>query len=175
MDITVRARAGYNWWLVLGSVIALYLIINLVLPRVPIEGTIKAYVFQPLLWGLLIGAVLKVFPRYRPAAKLKVKPAIIQLALMIGFFQILLYVVGGLFGLLGFSRVISFLFKNYRMATLSFILGLMIGALRKPGEFIIQQPENTLITIGAIILGMCIVGFFSYYEFSIKKFYDKSS
>jgi len=79
------------------------------------------------------------------------------------------YVVGGLVGLLGFSRIISYLFKKYRMPTLSCILGLMIGALRKPGAYIINQPENLIITIISICAGILIVGLFSYYEFLLNK------
>ena len=79
------------------------------------------------------------------------------------------YVLGGLVGLLGFSRIISFLFKKYRMPTLSCILGLMIGALRKPSEYIINQPENLIITLLSIGAGVFIVGLFSYYEFLLNK------
>jgi putative membrane protein len=79
------------------------------------------------------------------------------------------YVLGGLVGLLGFSRVISYLFKKYRMPTLSFILGLMIGALRKPGEYIYENPDNLLFTLLSVLLGIAIVGFFSYYELIIKR------
>ncbi len=102
MDITVRGRASHNWWLVLGLVIAIYCLINLALPLLPISGFAKSYVIQPILWGLLAWAVL-VLPKYRPAAKLNLKNAFIQLALMIGFFQVFLYVIGGLFSSFGKS------------------------------------------------------------------------
>jgi putative membrane protein len=77
--------------------------------------------------------------------------------------------IGGLIGLIGFSKILSYLIKKYHMQTLSFILGLMIGALRKPGEFIILHQENNVITLGMIGAGILIVTFFSYYEFFIKK------
>ncbi len=78
------------------------------------------------------------------------------------------YILGGIFGLLIFSRVLSFLLKKYRTATLSFIIGLMIGALRKPGEFIINEPANLLITILASLSGILAVSLVGYYEFKLK-------
>jgi len=79
------------------------------------------------------------------------------------------YGIGGIVGLLVFSRIISYFFKKYRTQTLSFVLGLMIGALRKPGEFILQNQENNLITGMSLFIGIAIVVLFSYYEFLLKK------
>jgi len=103
MDINLRARAGYNWLFVLGLVITIYCLINLVLPHIPISTFLRSYVLQPLLWGFLALAILVLFPKYRPTAKLRVKSTIIQLALIIGFFQVMLYVIGGLFSSFGKS------------------------------------------------------------------------
>jgi len=77
--------------------------------------------------------------------------------------------LGGLVGLMGFSRVMSFLLKKYHMQTLSFVLGLMIGALRKPGGFILENPRDSGITLGMIVIGIIIIALFSYYELLIKK------
>jgi putative membrane protein len=79
------------------------------------------------------------------------------------------YILGGIVGLLGFARVLSFLIKNYRLATLSFILGLMIGALRKPGEFILTNSGNMLLTVISVFFGIFIVLIVSYYEFYLHK------
>jgi putative membrane protein len=79
------------------------------------------------------------------------------------------YLLGGILGLVIFSRVLSYLIKRYRMATISFILGLMIGALRKPGELIIKDPQQPIFTVIAIILGILLVCMFSYYDFKLKK------
>jgi putative membrane protein len=82
----------------------------------------------------------------------------------------LVYILGGLVGLIGFSRVLSFLMRKHRSIALSFILGLMIGALRKPGELIMSNPENLILTLFAFCIGLIIVTIFSYYEF----FYHKN-
>ena len=74
------------------------------------------------------------------------------------------YIVGGIIGILAFSRVLSYLLKKYRALTLSFIIGLMIGALRKPAEVIIQVPDNIGITLIAGIIGVILVGLIGYYN-----------
>ena len=81
----------------------------------------------------------------------------------------LCYGFGGIIGILSFSRVLSYLFKHYRVHTLSFVLGLMIGALRKPGEYIINHPSDSLFTFLSLIIGIIIVAIFSYYELLIKQ------
>ena len=79
------------------------------------------------------------------------------------------YIFGGAVGIITLSRVLSYFIKNHRLATLSFLLGLMLGALRKPGEFIINQPENIMITIFSSIFGIIIVVTFSYYKIYSEK------
>jgi putative membrane protein len=72
------------------------------------------------------------------------------------------YVVGGVVGILSFARFLSFLLHNYRLVTLAFLLGLMIGALRKPAEVIIESPENLGVTILAGVFGVLVVGVIGY-------------
>lgn len=81
---------------------------------------------------------------------------------------VIVYGIGGLIGLLGFSRVLSFLFSKYKSATIAFIMGLMIGALRKPGMQIITHPDNLLLTMIALIAGILVVTFFSIFELKKK-------
>jgi len=102
MDISLRDDPRYNRWLVFGLLAAIYCLINLGLPRLPISSLARTYVIQPVLWGLLAWAIV-LLPRYRTAGGLRVKAAIIRLALMIGVFQVLLYVISGLFSSFGKS------------------------------------------------------------------------
>ncbi|MBS3749217.1 MAG: DUF368 domain-containing protein [Candidatus Thermoplasmatota archaeon] len=74
------------------------------------------------------------------------------------------YGFGGIIGLLGFSKVLSFLFSKYKSATIAFITGLMIGALRKPGMEIVTHPDDLLFTLISLCLGILLVTFFSVYE-----------
>jgi len=75
----------------------------------------------------------------------------------------IVYIIGGIIGLLVFSRLLSYLFKKYRGPTLSFIIGLMAGALRMPIEKINLTAENTISTILVGTLGVLIVFLVSFY------------
>jgi len=118
MNISLRDDPKYNWWLVLALLVGLYLLINLALPQIPISVFVKSYVVQPLLWGLLALAIL-VLPRYRPVAKPGLKSSFIQLGLIIGFFQVAVLVIGGLFT--GFGK------SPYSFTTLGIITNLIFA------------------------------------------------
>ncbi len=75
-----------------------------------------------------------------------------------------LYIAGGAVGLLSFSRVLSFLLKKYHTATLCFVIGLMVGALRSPGKIILDNPSNVFFTFFSIIAGFFVVVFLSFYS-----------
>ena len=103
--------------------------------------------------------------------------------LLIGQYEYILDSVGGLpstfpvlvvfglgagIGLVPFSRVLSFALDNWRSATLGFLIGLMVGALRKPFEVLLKSPSNsairfewayheTLLVIGFGLLGVVAV------------------
>ncbi len=100
MNISLRDDPKYNWWLLLGLLVAVYLVINLALGYIG-NATVATYIARPLLWGLLAWVVLT-FPKYRQWAKPRFKNSLIQLALMVGFFQVAMLVIGGFF--FGFGR-----------------------------------------------------------------------
>jgi signal peptidase len=124
MDMSLRDAPRYNWWLVLGLLAAIYCLINLGLPRLPINAFAKTYVIQPILWGLLSWAIL-VLPRYRSAGGLRLKAIIIRLALVIGFFQLTLYVIGGLFS--GFGRSPYSFTPTGILTNLLFVGSMLVG------------------------------------------------
>ncbi len=82
-----------------------------------------------------------------------------------GLSYILAYIFGGVFGILIFSRILSYFIKHYKYITFSFLLGLMLGALRKPGELVMNNPENIAITLVFAAAGVLIVSIFGYYKF----------
>lgn len=88
-------------WIIFAIVAGIYAAINLGLPNA-IGGSAGTYVVQPILW-LILGGIALLLPRYRTTAKLKDKTSIIQLAFMVGFFQLVLLIVGGLFSNFGKS------------------------------------------------------------------------
>ncbi len=63
-----------------------------------------------------------------------------------------LFVVGGVLSLLGFTKVINYFLHNYKEYTLSFMIGLMLGALRLPVDNI--TPGETLLSnLGILVSG----------------------
>jgi signal peptidase len=85
-------RAGY---IILGLIAAIYLVINLALPRIG-HGFITTYVVQPIIWGGLIFFILRL-PHLQPAGKWQLRQDLPKLALIIGGFQVFCLVSGGLF------------------------------------------------------------------------------
>ncbi|WP_458454336.1 DUF368 domain-containing protein [Methanobrevibacter sp.] len=46
--------------------------------------------------------------------------------------DILSFVVGALIGILGFSKILNYLLKNYEELTMAFLIGVMLGSLKVP-------------------------------------------
>ena len=72
---------------------------------------------------------------------------------------IFLFTAGGLIGIVSFSRILKFFLSRYRQATMAFLTGMMIGAMRKiwpwkevieskvvKGETYVLQEQNILPT-----------------------------
>ena len=88
-------------WIAFAIIAGIYAAINLGLSTT-IGGFFGDYIVQPILW-LILGGIVLLLPRYRTAAKLKDRTAIIQLAFMVSFFQLVLLIIGGLFSNFGKS------------------------------------------------------------------------
>jgi signal peptidase len=148
MDISLRDNPRYNWWLVFGLLAAIYCLINLALPRLPIDSFARTYVIQPILWGLLAWAIL-VLPRYRSAGGLRLKTTIIRLALVIGFFQLALYVIGGLFSSFGKS---PYSFTPTGILTNVVFVGLMLVGMELSRAWLINRlgRKHTLLAVAFV-------------------------
>ena len=46
--------------------------------------------------------------------------------------EIIVFVVGALIGILGFSKILNYLLKNHEKVTMAFLIGVMIGSLKVP-------------------------------------------
>ncbi len=77
------------------------------------------------------------------------------------YMTVLAFAFGAVLGLLVFSRVMSYLLRKHHSSTMLFLIGLMLGALRVPGEqvFLVGKlhPElgfvwTPLAVIGALLL-----------------------
>ena len=148
MDISFRDDPRYNWWLVFGLLAAIYCLINLGLPRLPIDPFAGTYVIQPILWGLLAWAIL-VLPRYRSAGGLRLKATVIRLALVIGFFQLALYVIGGLFSSFGKS---PYSFAPAGILTNVVFVGSMLVGMELSRAWLINRlgKKHTLLAVAFV-------------------------
>ncbi len=91
---------------------------------------------------------------------------------------LLVFALGAGVGIVVFSRALSFALGRWRSGTLGFLIGLMVGALRKPFEVLLESPSNpaidfewafqdTLLVIASGLLGVIVViglGFFQLKE-----------
>lgn len=69
--------------------------------------------------------------------------------------DIVVFIIGALIGILGFSKVLNYLLENYESITMAFLIGIMIGSLRLP----IINIQNTLTGSWIICLIIVIIGF----------------
>lgn len=117
-------RANNRWVFLFGLLAAVYLVINLALIHLSLNSQIKAYILQPVMWGLVAWTVLSL-PKSQPAAKPRFRRAIIQIALFIGFVQVLLYALGGLYT--GFGKSPNNFMAIGILENLLFIGSMLIG------------------------------------------------
>jgi len=127
-------RAPY---IILGLMVAIYLVINLGLPRIG-HGFVAAYVLQPIMWGLLIFFILRL-RRPQPAGKWRLRQDLTKLALMIGAFQVFCLAIGGIF--CGFGKspysftpqgiFINLIFVGTALVAMEFSRAYIINSLSK--------------------------------------------
>ncbi len=48
------------------------------------------------------------------------------------FLEIIVFCIGALIGILGFSKILNYLLEKYESATMAFLIGIMVGTLRLP-------------------------------------------
>lgn len=72
--------------------------------------------------------------------------------------EIIVFIIGAALGFMGMSRVIKYLLKNHKQATVAALIGIMIGSMRVPLQQIVGVPTSSLpicLIIG--VIGMAIV------------------
>ncbi len=78
------------------------------------------------------------------------------------FIVIFTFIFGAIIGLLGFSRILKYLFKNHRNVTYTIMLGLVIGSIEKVWpwnkSFSVELSNlNLSLSVSLVILGFIIV------------------
>ena len=146
-------RAGY---IILGLIVAIYLVINLALPHIG-HGFITTYVVQPMIWGLLIFFILRL-PRLQPAGKWQLRQDLPKLALMIGGFQVFSLVIGGLF--CGFGKS-PYAFTPQGIFINLIFVGSALVAMELSRAYIINSfsKRHTILILALIALLFTMFGF----------------
>ena len=53
--------------------------------------------------------------------------------------DIIVFVIGAVIGILGFSKILNYLLKNHEEVTMAFLIGVMLGSLKVPGTEILNS------------------------------------
>ena len=73
------------------------------------------------------------------------------------FLEIFIFIFGALIGILAFSRVLNYIFRKYKSFTISFLLGLMLGALRLLYDNIADTIDSIVPVVIAGLLGFFLI------------------
>jgi signal peptidase len=115
-----------------------YLMINVVLPRVPMEPLLRTYLLQPVLWGLLILAVRRLPPN-KPIGRVSSRSIFVQMAFGIALGGVVLYMIGGLYSGFGrnpSSRTLLGITENV------FFVGSMLTAMELSRAWLINRADK---------------------------------
>ena len=74
------------------------------------------------------------------------------------FTEIIVFVIGALIGILGFSKILNFLLKNYEEVTMAFLIGVMLGSLRVPAVEIVNSISISFASLLPCLI-IAIIGF----------------
>ena len=74
------------------------------------------------------------------------------------FSEIIVFVVGAIIGILGFSKILNFLLKNYEELTMAFLIGVMLGSLKVPAVAIVDSVSMNFAGLLPCII-VAIIGF----------------
>jgi len=73
------------------------------------------------------------------------------------FLEIFIFILGALIGILAFSRVLNYILRKYESITISFLIGLMLGALRLLYDNIASTMDSIAYVVISGLLGFLII------------------
>ncbi|MYC70942.1 MAG: DUF368 domain-containing protein, partial [Gemmatimonadetes bacterium] len=139
--VVARQVAGWRmaqWGLTALGAVAGYAITTLV----PVETGVEGYKFA--LAGM-VAICAMILPGISGSFLLVVMGKYQQVLTAVHEFDwaiLALFGVGGIIGLLGFSRLLKHLLNRFRASTMAFLVGLMLGSLRKVWPFRNELEEG---------------------------------
>ena len=77
--------------------------------------------------------------------------------------ELIAFGIGALVGIMAFSRFLNWLLKGHRSVTMAFLFGCMLGALRKPGEIIVEETDPSSMSAVALVIIAAVIGFVAVY------------
>lgn len=78
------------------------------------------------------------------------------------FLEIFTFCFGALIGILCFSRILDYALKKHENLIISFLIGLMLGALRLPYQNIVSTMDSILPVLISAMLGFSIIFILNY-------------
>jgi putative membrane protein len=73
------------------------------------------------------------------------------------FLEMFIFIFGALIGILAFSRVLNYILRKYESVTISFLIGLMLGALRLLYDNISSTMDSIVPVVISGLLGFFII------------------
>lgn len=72
--------------------------------------------------------------------------------------EILVFVVGAIIGILGFSKILNYLLKNHEGLTMAFLIGVMLGSLKVPAVEIVNSVSVNVSGLLPCVI-VAVIGF----------------
>lgn len=66
--------------------------------------------------------------------------------------EIVVFVIGAAIGILGFSKILNYLLKNYKGYTMAFLIGIMVGTLKIPAVNIMTSVSGGFLDIATCVI-----------------------
>ena len=76
----------------------------------------------------------------------------------LNFTELIVFIIGAVIGILGFSKILNFLLKNHEEVTMAFLIGVMLGSLKVPAVEIVNSASLNISGILPCIV-VAVIGF----------------
>ena len=169
------------WYIILGLLSLMYLLINLVLPSI-LGGFLGAYIVRPLLWVLMALTVFLIAKKdelniynFKKIRRWEIGKDPFQAALLIGGFQVSLLVIAGLF--FGFGES-PYAFTPFAILTnIFFVMSALVG-IELARAYLVKKwastRRNITLVIGLIALIFMLIAI-SPSDFAVLTFSDPAA
>jgi signal peptidase len=155
-----------NTLAILGGLGTIYVMINVVLANLSIDSSLKTYLIQPAMWGLLALGVWRLVPAERPLGRFSSRSAFIMLAVTVAVAQVVLYFMGGLisgFGknpasLTAYGILTNLLFAGAALVAFELCRAYLVGRMGRSKPFLAIALVTLLFSFISIPLSQ-VTGF----------------